>query len=179
MEATASTIIHTPSSSEEPARHRCRLLTALVACGFILIELLVSALYALSERLHGIVIVSCALLPLAVLAGVSLIGGQRVWAALLGLQKMAAFALSFLAAGIGSACLGAVFALNSQTDLKGSERSNRDEKVESAKIVLCIVMVDYMLFLVMYVPIFYLYSGTETTAGGSFSIGMRRSTEGL
>jgi uncharacterized membrane protein HdeD (DUF308 family) len=141
----------------EIPRHKCRFVLAIISGSLLLIEQCVSI--GLSVRYHtwGILTLSIILMLITIFAGINLFGGPRLWSKLLFTNKIILVIITFALVIMVSSASSAMVTLNSQTKLSEPENVTRGIILAILVFVIVVAIVDYALFLMLYIPLFYLY----------------------
>ena len=148
-----------PASKDEPSplRHKCRFVTAIVAGSLLFIKQAVCIGLSVTYNAWVIFTLAIVLMLITIFAGINLFGNYNLWKKLKDANKIILIIITFVLVIAVCSSASSIVTLNSQRTLTSAEVTNRDSIITVLILVVIVSVIDYALFLMLYVPMFYLY----------------------
>ena len=143
-----------PASKDEPAppRHKCRFITSIVSGSLLFTEQAVCIGLSVTYHAWGILTLAIVLMLITIFAAINLFGNYNLWKKLKDTNKIILVAITFVLVIAVCSAASSIVTMNSQRTLTSAEVTTRDSITTVLVLVVIVSVIDYALFLMMYVP---------------------------
>ena len=163
---------------EEPKIILCRCITSVVASVLIFVVQTMALILAILNASVSLGIVSSVILLVVIFTFVAFCGSYKTWNALLTLNKICLFAISVIFVGSMSCFASIIGTLKRMPMHSTDETRDRDKYIGILALMIILFVIQYTLFLVMYIPMFYMYETKKEGKDINESTSLNTASEG-
>ena len=160
---TISTSVPIPTETkpkEEPAPPsvKWRMILGVVGTVLVFIEAIICIALGVVYKKIWVIVLSGVAFLIGVYACISLCGSYRVWNKLMQANKIVLIVVTFICAALATCSICTWNSWQNHGNYTSDESKRKDDKIFLMTVVTFLTIVQYILFLIMFCPIFWLYN---------------------